>query len=72
MADRETQEFLEELEKQAKEFEERAKFWESKRVTGLEIITDDSAIEITGPELAKRLRIFAAEWRKMIEDIRKP
>lgn len=39
MSDDDTNDFVAELEKQAAEFEERAKFWESKQgtVTGLQV-----------------------------------
>jgi hypothetical protein len=66
MSHQDTSEFVVELEKQAKDFEERARFWESKEVIGLQIQAEGGTWkDISGNELASRLRWLAEEWRKI-------
>lgn len=73
MSDDDTNDFVAELEKQAAEFEERAKFWESKQgtVTGLQVQVEGGVWkEVSAKELASRLRWLAKEWRDIARHVR--
>lgn len=65
--------FVHELEQDAERLEERARFWDSSDVIGYQTLAgDELSKEISGSEVASRLRRDAEELRDLARKMKGP